>query len=222
MRTRVPVLGSVLIVAVMLAASSWAWFALPADVQLPVHWDFQGEVDRRAGKLEALLLAPAVAILLSVLFLVWPRIEPRRTNLERSQTAYVMAWLGTLLALAGGHLYILSSSPYNLTDNVPRFAVAGGGLLCLLLGLALPRTHSNWIMGVRTPWTMSSEDAWRKSNGLAGQLFAALGILVIALVPFLPPTVPLFLLLGGTVIIALVVIPYSYVAWRADASTDHS
>ena len=38
------------------------------------------------------------------------------------------------------------------------------GLMFMGLGNYLPRLRSNWWMGIRTPWTLESEEVWRESG----------------------------------------------------------
>jgi uncharacterized membrane protein len=39
--------------------------------------------------------------------------------------------------------------------------------------------RSNWFIGVRTPWTLSRETVWNKTNRLAGKLFKVAGVLAV-------------------------------------------
>ncbi len=42
------------------------------------------------------------------------------------------------------------------------------------------RSSLNWFAGVRTPWTLSSERSWRKTNWVGGWLFVLVGVGFIA------------------------------------------
>ena len=41
------------------------------------------------------------------------------------------------------------------------------GLLIYYAGVLTENARQNWFMGVRTPWTLSSEKVWNKTNRLA-------------------------------------------------------
>ena len=46
--------------------------------------------------------------------------------------------------------------------------------------------RSNFMMGIRTPWTLSSDLAWEKTHRLGGWLFMVAGALMIVGSWFLP------------------------------------
>ena len=57
----------------------------------------------------------------------------------------------------------------------PAVLIATGGFLAYV-GLLLRHAEPNWFVGVRTPWTLSSEVVWRRTHALAGTLFALAGV----------------------------------------------
>lgn len=203
------------IIALMLAVTAWAWAALPADVQLPVHWGIDGAADRYGGKAEALLAVPAITLVTALLLAVAPKMEPRRAHLEQSGTAYVTVWIAIILELAVLHgALVLSALGYAV--NVAAVIMGGVGLLFMVIGRVLGDVHSNFIFGVRTPWTLSSERSWQRTHQLAGKLFMALGA-SIALLALVAPAPTLFaVLMGGVGVILAVVLVYSWQVWRTD------
>jgi len=42
------------------------------------------------------------------------------------------------------------------------------GVLLILLGALMGRICINWFVGIRTPWTLTSELSWRKTHRLGG------------------------------------------------------
>ena len=88
MNIRPMLIYSFVVVGLMLALSAWAWTQLPADASIPIHWGVDGQPNGFAPKPIGLFLLPGITALITALFAVIPRIEPRRANLERSGTAY--------------------------------------------------------------------------------------------------------------------------------------
>jgi uncharacterized membrane protein len=99
--------------------------------------------------------------------------------------------------------------------QLPRVINVGGGAMFVLLGNYLGRVESNWFLGIRTPWTLSSETVWRKTHRTAAWLFVAGGIFVI-LVGLIQPAGQVALL--GVTAATVVGIPVvqSYVLWRRE------
>ena len=52
-----------------------------------------------------------------------------------------------------------------------RVVPLGMGILFIALGNVLPRVEPNWFVGIRTPWTLSSDSVWRKTHRTGGWTF---------------------------------------------------
>ena len=206
--------SGIIIVAIMFAISAWAWLQLPADAQIPVHWGVSGQPDRYGGKIEGLLLMPLIGLGLVALFAIIPRVEPRKSNIMRSQKAYGVVRLGVLLFLLGIHIVtVLSTLGYPIDIN---FMIGlGTGLLFIVMGNYLGKVRSNFMFGIRTPWTLTSDLAWNKTHRLGGWLFVLSGVLIILCAIVAPQWIVGAILLGalGTAGITTV---YSYRVWKDD------
>ncbi|MBX3011599.1 MAG: SdpI family protein [Caldilineaceae bacterium] len=205
---------SAVILAVMAGLSAWAWFQLPADALLPVHWNVAGEVDRYGSKWEGLWLLPAVSLGIILLFRVIRAIDPLRANLERSMQAYHAVLLGTLFFMAVLHVgAVLAAVGYPI--NIGLLAAPALGVLFIIIGNYMGKIRRNYMLGVRTPWTLTSELSWNKTHRLTGKLFILSGLLIIA-ASFWSATVAFYTMMGtllGTVAFALI---YSYLIWKRD------
>ena len=89
-------------------------------------------------------------------------------------------------------------------------------VLCAALGRFLGRSRSNFFVGVRTPWTLSSDYAWQRANSLAGSGFLATGIVGSITLAFAGGPWALKVLFGGMVVTAVVATLASYFFWRND------
>ncbi|GLX00610.1 SdpI family protein [Microtetraspora sp. NBRC 16547] len=195
--------------------SLWGWQNLPNDARIPMHWGISGEADRFGGKTEALLTLPLIILGIGALLAFSPRLAPRQQNTARSRHVYFAAWIGMLVLLTVLHaVSIINAAGGDLP--MTRIIVALLGALFLVLGNYLPKSRSNWLAGVRTPWTLDSDLAWRRANRLAGFLFAGLG-LVLLVTAFILPIPALFaVLLAGVVICSIGPTAYSWWTWRAE------
>lgn len=216
MRELRPVLliGSVVVVA-MLLASGTAWALLPAGVRVPVHWDVAGEVDRYGGRIEGLLALPALTAGLLVLFRVLPAVDPRGTNVVRSARAYRAVVLGVILLLGVLHGVVIAAA-FGGRPDAPTLVPAAVGVLFVVVGNYLPKTRPNWTLGIRTPWTLSSERSWRRTHRLGGPLFVGLGLVQVLSALLLPPPATIVVVLGGAAATVAVTSVYSWWVWRSD------
>lgn len=203
-----------MIVGVMFAVAAYAWFQLPGGASIPVHWGINGEPNRFGGKAEGLLVMPCVALGIAMLFRVIPIIEPRRRNLLRSFSAYRAVGLSVLIffllidVIKTGNL--LGMFKLSMTSAIGLMM----GVLFMLLGNYMGKVRSNFLFGIRTPWTLSSNIAWDKTHRLGGKLFFVTG-LVGVVVNAAMPVVGLRLFIGLVALSAVVLVPYSWFVWRS-------
>lgn len=213
-------------ITVMIGAAVWVWLSLPIDEQVPVHWNAAGEPDRWGSRSEAMIshyVVIGVSLFTTVLLAFLPKIDPRRANLEKSSKVYSVSWIATMILLAGistGSAWLKISSvndtPEVEAGAIPfvRFVMAGTALLFLVLGNYLPKTRPNWFLGIRTPWTLSSNQAWEKTHRLGGRLFMAIGVIGL-IAAFVLDGLPLALTVPALALsTAMICAVYSYFVWR--------
>ena len=215
MRLKTGLIASGIIIAAMCALSVWAWSTLPADAQIPIHWDIYGQPDRYAGKAVALLFIPILTTGIAILLAILPKIEPRREHLARSSDAYTLLWISLVLFMALIHTATVLTAlgrPINFTSVI----VAGAGLLFIVIGGMLWRIRSNFFVGIRTPWTLSSELAWQKTQRLGGWMFIVLGVLLVLLSPLASGYVNFIILIVGVLSIGITTAVYSFLVWKSE------
>ena len=214
-RTSMAMAGT-LVTLTMIGVALMVGSAVPADLRLPTHWGLNGEPDAFSGKWVALLTPPAVTAVASLLFYFLPAIEPRREGLQRSQGLYLWGWMAILLMGAVIDLAVVSAAlGWDIQAN--HLVTGGLGVVLVLIGNQLGKSRSMYLIGIRTPWTLASEEVWVKTHRLGGRLMVAGGILMIvaALLPL--PSGLLATILVATVILAAgVPVIYSFLLWRRE------
>ena len=202
-----------LVVAALAAAVSvWAYARLPATVA--THWDLHGTPDGYSSRLWAVAVMPLVILGMTGLFNVLPKVDPKGENYAKFVDTYWLIANAILVFTGLAHALILANG-LGYTVQVDRLLPVGVGLLLAFLGNYLTRIEPNWFIGVRTPWTLSSDAVWRKVHRTAGWLFV-IGGLVIAAGAFAPrgAFVPLFV---ATIIVAAgIPVVQSYVLWKRE------
>lgn len=194
----------------ILTAVTWSW----APARIPVHWGISGHVDRYGGKVEGLLVPPLLTLGIYLLMIVVPRLDPGRKSyslFSGSYTTIRLAIVTFMTALYGVMHLVLRGYPIEVSTVVP---LGVGGLL-VVLGNLMGKIRPNWFVGIRTPWTLSSKEAWVKTHRLGGWLFilAGLGLMVTSIVhaPWAAAACIGLLLLSIVGVYA-----YSYYVWRND------
>lgn len=206
--------ASLLLITLMLAVSIYGWRTVPADTEVPIHWNARGEVDDYAGPGFAFGLMPILAAALSAMVVIIAKLDPRRSHMAKNGRILGLLWmtiLGVLAMIHGGVVWAGTGHDVDLTC----ISGVGVGGLFLVLGNFLGKVRSNFIMGVRTPWTVSSEHSWNKTHRLAGRLFVLYGV-VIMVTALASGEAMVFVIFAGTILVAAILIAYSYYAWKHD------
>jgi uncharacterized membrane protein len=216
MDRRPMILVSLAALALMAIASLYAWTQLPADARIPIHWGVDGQPDGYADKVVGLWLLPVVTAAVAVVLALVPRIEPRRSNLERSGKPYAATWIGVVLLLGLVHLLAVAVA-LGATLDLTRIVLAAAGVLFVVIGNYLPKVRPNFLLGIRTPWTLTSDLAWARTHRLGGRLMLLLGV-ALAAVAILGIDLALTssVLIAGIAGLVAVLFVYSYLVWRDD------
>lgn len=146
--------------------------------RIPTNWGFDGHVSY--GPKSTIWLIAGMSPFFGVLFFFLPVIDPKRRNYLDFSDAYRSFQLFMqifLLAITG---IVLTESLRPGTVRVSTVVTALGGILFMLLGNMLPKFRQNFFCGFKTPWTMSSEEVWNKTNRLGGKMLFAAGAIGVA------------------------------------------
>lgn len=203
---------SLIVVAAMAAASLYGWSMLPADEKVPVSWNGKGEPSRFAEPWLALGVLPALALLVTLIFAIIPAVEPREKNLAKSSFAFRFIW-GTMISFL---MIIHLAYIWALLSGGFAFPAVTGvivGLLFMALGFVMPGVKSNFFIGVRTPWTLSSETVWAKTHRVAGPVLFLYGFAVAAAALFGTRRLYFQVLIVGALAMAALLVLYSLVLW---------
>ncbi len=133
------------------------------------HWNAAGEADGYMSKLWGLGLIPLIMTGFVALLAVLPRIDPYKKNYEKFGDYYegfILLFVFFMLAIQVQ--IILWSSGYQISPNLTfPFLI---GTLFIYIGFLLGHAEQNWFVGIRTPWTLSSETVWKKTHELGGNV----------------------------------------------------
>ena len=202
-----------LVVAALAAAVSvWAYARLPEAVA--THWNLQGTPDGYSPRFWAAAVMPLAIIGLTGLFNVLPKVDPKRANYAKFLDSYWLIANAVLAFTALAHVLILANA-LGYPMQVDRLVPVGVGLLLAFLGNYLTRVEPNWFVGVRTPWTLSSDTVWRKVHRTAGWLFVIAGV-VIAAGAFAPRRAFVPLCIATIAAAAGIPVVQSYILWKRE------
>jgi len=179
--------------------------SLPAD--LVTHWNAAGEPDGTMSKQLALWLFPGLGVGLFTLFAAVPRIGPLRENIVEFRAYYdwfVVIFTGYLFLVHAGIVVFNLGYEFDFTSLI----LVGAAGLFYYVGVFLPHAEPNWFTGIRTPWTLSSDEVWDRTHALGSRLFKFTAILT--LVGLFFGDLAIYFLLVPLLLTAGVTAVYSY------------
>ncbi|MGN6515139.1 MAG: SdpI family protein [Rhizomicrobium sp.] len=215
MSLRIPVTVSIILVAVMAAMSVWGYHAIPDGTRIAVHWGLNGQPNGFMPKDKALIVSPAIAVAVSTLMAAIPYIEPRRRNLAASRKLYFIGWIGALCVMTVMHCAAVLSASGVAIDTSSLLLVTIS-LLISFLGNYIGKSRATFFIGMRLPWTLTSDLAWEKSNRLLGRIFVVTGLIALASGFGLGTRIGLGVLAAGMVLGVIAAGITSYVVWKHD------
>jgi uncharacterized membrane protein len=193
-------------------------FAASVFDQLPeriaTHFNAVGEPDGWSTRWVGAFGLPIFAAAMVAVFNVVPNILPRRKNFEQFEATYWLICNLVVAFLFALHVVILGRA-LGWPIDIATTMLLGVGLLFVVLGNVMPRTRSNWFMGIRTPWTLDSEHVWRVTHRLGGRTMMVGGLITMA-AAFMPARVQPWVGFGALALGAFVPVIYSYIAWRRE------
>jgi uncharacterized membrane protein len=164
-----------LILAVF-AFSTWMYPQLPDMV--PSHWNSAGEIDGYMAKPWGVYLLPLITLVIYLMFFLLPVISPRGFRMEKFNNTVRLFQLAMVLFMGGISVTTLLAGR---GDEIPvsNIVMSGVGLLFLVLGNYMGKLQKNFFIGIRTPWTLASDEVWGRTHRLGGWTFTAAGLFMV-------------------------------------------
>jgi uncharacterized membrane protein len=210
MKTNFWIISMIVIVVAMFAVGVALFSQMP--VQMASHWNAAGEADDTISRFWGVFLFPIVSLGLLGLLLLIPRIDPLRANIQKFKSYYYGFIVVFLIYFL--YVYILTLLwNLDLRFDMTRALMPAIGILFIVIGLMMIKAKRNYFIGIRTPWTLSSDEVWDRTHKLGGRLFIMIGI-VTAILAILLSTVAIWVMLGLMLAAVLYTVVYSYVIFH--------
>jgi len=203
-KTELLILSIILLPALYLA---FVWNALPEEV--PMHFNAKGEADRYGSKDELIGVLFLLNLPLYFIMRYAPQLDPKKKINQKQLFGLRLVLHLFISAIA---LFIIYSTQQDALAN-PFGIVSLVGLLFAALGFFFRSIKPNYFIGIKTPWTLESEEVWNKTHQVSGPVWIAGGIFM-ALSPLFAKSASVYIILGVTFGLAIFSVVYSYVAYK--------
>src|SRR5512133_3118587 len=172
-RTTIIVVSIMIVLATLVGVALWDRLPDP----MASHWDANDQVNGYVSKFWGVFLMPLLTSGLVLLFLVIPHIDPLKANIAKFQEAFnrfILLFVGFMeyiyfLTL----LWNLGYTGFNMSEAV----LPALGVLFFFVGYLMRKSKRNFFIGIRTPWTLSSDKVWEETHRVGSVLFMIAGVL---------------------------------------------
>lgn len=176
---------------------------------LATHWDADGGVNGTMSKALGLSIVPALNILIIVFLLGLSKADPILKKSKKIDFGPFI--LALTLFMSSIQVLIIFWNQGYLFDMTSMIIIPLS-VFMFMVGHFIKDVPRNWFVGIRTPWTISSEDIWEKTHKLGSILFRVSA--AVMLFGILLPDLALYFLLLPILLSALGSVVYSYVIFR--------
>ena len=183
------------------------WNQLPERV--PSHWGINGEVDGWSSKTFTVFGLPALLIALQWVCVLASTADPKYKNYNPKMLKLVLWICPAISLIVNGMVYCAALGVEVPVETVMPLLV---GAMFVVIGNWLPKCKQTYTMGIKLPWTYSSEENWRRTHRLGGFVWVAAGLLLLGNLVFNSELL-LMLLIFGAILIPGV---YSYWFYRKE------
>lgn len=212
MKTKTTVILVSLIILIMVLAGVVLYNQLPDP--MASHWNANDEVNGYMSRFWGVFMLPLMSIGFTLLFLAIPHLDPLKKNIAEfrgifnlfilaMQVFFAYVWALTII-------WNLNEGSFNLSNAL----LPAMGLLFIFIGYMIRTAKRNWFVGIRTPWTLSSDRVWKETHRVGGNLFMISGVIAILGIFFGVHAIWFILvpILGSTIFLYV----YSYVLYQGE------
>ena len=161
-----------LIISLLNAVATAIYIALIDKDIVPIHYDFNGNVDNEGSKWSFMFL-PAILVVMAVVFIIIEKFMAKNINYQKNSKYLTICITGfyVLMLAMFWVLLILSTNGDGkiLSKAVPFVCSVILGLIGVLFSNFMPKIKPNGTFGIRVSATLNNETVWKKTHRFAGK-----------------------------------------------------
>ncbi len=193
------------LVVLMFAAGFLLYHSMPE--RMPVHWNSEGKVDGYGSRFTGLLLIPIMTFVIYIAMSFVPYIAVYKKNIKAFYFFYFGFKLVFVLFMA--LLYMITLLPnFGIVINMNYLILPLIAVMIFFAGILMEKSKRNYFIGIRTPWTLSSDTVWEKTNRLGGRGFKIIAVLMI--ISMLAGKYAIIISVGALLLFVAYIYIYSY------------
>lgn len=216
MTTRLTTIIVLVLIIGATIAGALLWNQLPDP--MASHWDVNDQVNGYMSKFWGVYMMPMITIGLFLLFLVIPSIDPLKANIAQFRETFNLFITSIIGFMVYIHFLTLRWNLGYTNLGIGKAMLPAMGLLFFIVGSMLRKAKRNWFIGIRTPWTLSSDSVWNETHRIGGILFMASGVLAV-IGGFVGGNIAFWSIMIPVFGISIFLVVYSYVLYQKETKS---
>ena len=181
---------------------------VPAEI--PMKWYSDGSVGQYMPKEVTIFGLPLFLAVINGVVHFAINTDPKKANIG-SSLKMIGKWICPLASLIAVPCALLYGMGYRVPmERVIPIVI---GIAFVAAGNYFPKSRRNYTVGIKIPWTLNSDENWKKTHHLAAYMWMISGVLII-LMAILPGGFLYVGLPAAILLMAFVPIVYSYLLYR--------
>jgi uncharacterized membrane protein len=193
-------------------ASFYFYFNFPD--QVAIHWNMSGQPDNWSSKGFAAFFFPFFILGLYLMLLFLPKVDPKKEKYKQFGKVYnIFKNIFILFMMSIYFLTSFNSLGYNVPIEI--YMPVLSGILFIIIGNYMGKIKINWFLGIRTPWTLSSETVWNQTHRVGGKIFMLVGF-ILSLMHWWPENLQVLIFISIALIVFFGTFVYSYFLYKKE------
>ncbi|MDD4409404.1 MAG: SdpI family protein [Candidatus Pacebacteria bacterium] len=186
------------------------YFYLDLPEQIVMHWGATGQPDGFSSK-NSILVLPFISLIFYIILAYVPKIDPLKENIKKFEDSYddfILVFLLFMFYVSSLTLLWNLGLKFDMVIAIiPMFS-----FLFYFVGVMLDTVKRNYMIGVRTPWALASDENWERTNKMSAKVFKAVAIII--LFSILVPNYSFYVLFISLTVGVAYIFIYSYLDYK--------
>lgn len=184
------------------------WDRLPDT--LATHFGADNTPNGWSSKVFAVFGLPMIILVLEWICMIGTNADPKSKNLADSVMMKIVLWMMPCLSILVSGLTYIYALGYQI--KIGMIVISFMGILFVVMGNYLPKCKQSYTMGIKLPWTLANAENWNRTHRLAGKLWVAGGMVILATAALENPVI----FIGILFVMIAVPTVYSYRLYKAE------
>lgn len=200
------------------------WKLLPEEV--PTHYNFNLKPDDFHSKefmLGILIFMGLVVVGSSAAILNGNSIDPKRKTAQPDSILKITSWVVTIFITGIMLMIVLMTKNYCIKQPIESFEKIIFIVLCLFficLGFLMKNVQPNYFFGIRTPWTLQSENNWKQTHQLGSKIWVWGNLILGTIILIIPNNYSAPIFISGILLLTAIPVYYSYNLYSKEKKKD--